>query len=981
VARWVASGPSDAVSNLNDPLQPPYGTGNVVKFHAANAGDNFTYAGEGFPDDTDTQIQFGHREDSSVAFAFTISITTAAGAATSVAVTSDPSGPATFDSGSGTLTVPIGPGGDTYRTSLLDLAELVSTLAGDSLHAITGFKVTLSSTGDMYFDNLTAGNIQPQDSLCFSYDVYNGQVDQAYIRTGAMAWVCFAYAVYMAMSLDYSPALYLGRMLNFLLTLQSSAADLTGGLLYLGYGKYQDPGYQFIPGLQNAASTEHNVDAYFAFKRAANILPTAAVQLVKAGAITSDEAVSMNSTAATVSAAADTISTALLTNLYIAPDADPGHFAEGASVAGLDTAQALDASGTWSALFCHAIGDDTKAAECLKFVYQKFYLEGRQILTSSVASSYNQAYQQTRSFDGFKTYNDSAGGYSGSPPSVWQEGTWGMITALLRTSSVPEVSSYFAAVEGSLEGFLTKLVSGQREVRSTTGDGSLINYSLAARGLPYEFVVWPSFTATAWFWITAMNPGILLATDTDPQSLPYLFIPAGQGQRVNELEGQTSIGNFEIESIDPAGVLRGLAAQQNLIGKVARFKMGFPGQPLGDFTPLHTVQIVSSGFTSEGRITFTCADVQRFMLSALLWMSGGPSSWTPDQPVPAPPRGRSFAANAFPTSDRNPRWVQGHPLDIYLVALQNELGVGQDPSLPVSAWTIYRPGDDATLINPNPYLDVPGILALRDGPFSGDWFEFKITRPTGGKQWLEDQILKVLGLYTVVRADGRLALKSMKSPASLHPVMALNEKNIIGIPEISRLPVVNVLTVRMSTDDTDRETAARQYRDEITFVQASSVAQYKQQYQQQVESDGLRPASGGILRAFLLADRVFRRHAFGTPQYRLKAFLSTTALELGDFVWLNHPLVPDFATGGIGLTNVICEIVDRQPNYGKASMEFSLLDTRFINLTAPQQVAPLSANVPPYAQASAAQRSTYLFVSSGSAGGLNSDGTPGSTIF
>ena len=34
---------------------------------------------------------------------------------------------------------------------------------------------------------------------------------------------------------------------------------------------------------------------------------------------------------------------------------------------------------------------------------------------------------------------------------------------------------------------------------------------------------------------------------------------------------------------------------------------------------------------------------------------------------------------------------------------------------------MFRPGDDTTLINPNSYVDVQGILALRDTAFSGDW--------------------------------------------------------------------------------------------------------------------------------------------------------------------------------------------------------------------------------------------------------------------
>ena len=38
-ARWSAMPPvAGTITNLNDPLEPPYGTGNVLKFHAATAG-------------------------------------------------------------------------------------------------------------------------------------------------------------------------------------------------------------------------------------------------------------------------------------------------------------------------------------------------------------------------------------------------------------------------------------------------------------------------------------------------------------------------------------------------------------------------------------------------------------------------------------------------------------------------------------------------------------------------------------------------------------------------------------------------------------------------------------------------------------------------------------------------------------------------------------------------------------------------------
>ena len=79
-------------------------------------------------------------------------------------------------------------------------------------------------------------------------------------------------------------------MINFLLTLQSTAADLTNGLFYVGYGSYRNPGYQFIPGLVPTVSTEHQIDLWFAFQRAANALPVAATNLAKTGQITSAQA-------------------------------------------------------------------------------------------------------------------------------------------------------------------------------------------------------------------------------------------------------------------------------------------------------------------------------------------------------------------------------------------------------------------------------------------------------------------------------------------------------------------------------------------------------------------------------------------------------------------------------------------------------------------------------------------------------------------
>ncbi|MGH9431175.1 MAG: hypothetical protein ACRD3T_06505 [Terriglobia bacterium] len=1005
-ARWTKSNPADSVTDINDPTEPPYGTGLVVDFHATAANDSFTYSGAGFPDATDGQIEFEHKESVTLGFVFNVSVTTKSGSVTDVEVTAAPAGPATYNSSTKIITVPIGPGANTYRTNLINLQTQIAALANDTLTAIIGFKVTLSSAGDLHFDNFSVGGLQPANSLAFSYDTYYGQIDQAYIRAGAMAWVCYAYCVYMAMAQDWAPALYLQRVINFLVTLQSAANDLTNGLFYLGYGHYEDPGYQFMPGLIATVSTEHQADLYFAFMRAADVLPTAATQLLKTGQITSTQAQSLAATATQVAGLASQIWTKVLANLYIQPNGTaPGRFAQGATGNSLDASDALDASGTWAALLADANGRDDIAAGCLEFVYQNFFLSNQQIVESNQSASWNEAYQQPAPFSGFMPYQNSSGGYSGVPQSVWQEGTWSMILALLRLYNVAAVQSYFQNIAGNIDNVLNTLITSQYTVRNATGDGSLLGYSLAARGLPWEFEVWPMLSPTCWFWTTAVNPALLLSTATNPQTLPYLVIPQGASQTVDETEGMATVGKMTLTSIDPGGLLKSLVAQQSLLGQVAQFSMGFAGQSLGDFVPLHTLQITSTGWTSQGQITIDGDDVQRFIKGSYLWLNGGPAPWVPGDSTPSQPAGPQWLPNAFTASNTNPRYLQGNPIDLLLAALQNELGVGQDPALPRSqtpayasdfasnlslaspvqgtgGWQIYVPGDDSTLLNPNPFLDVPGMMGLRDSQFSGDWFEFKVTQKTEALQWIQDQILKILGLYFIVRSNGQLSLKSMKTAQGVSsPVMALNAGNIAGIPSVQRGSIINVVNIRMDVDDAEDQTAAMSYNNDVVFEQQDSINTYRQLYVQQIEAKGLRVGYGGMLRASLLADRLFRRHAYGTPEYTVSAWLSTVPLELGDYVWLTHPLVPDLLSGEMGVNSVICEVSGRRPNYARGQMQFTLVDTRFMNLTRPYQIAPAADNVPPWTGATPTQKSEFMFISFAVQGGEYSDSTPGNTIF
>ena len=906
--RWSMLGGTIANVPANDmmPEEPPYGTGQVLKFSSGTSSATFAFTGGGLPDHTDSVISLEHWEPPNGGFSMIdVGVTTASGKVTDIQVTPNAPGPSTYNASTGQIQVPIGIGTGAWRVTELNINELVTSLASDTLSGINSFRVTLPSSTWIYFDNLEVGGLQPANSLTFSYDTYYGQVDQAYIRTGAMAWVCYAYAVYMGLSLDYAPAPQLQAMISFLLTLQSTAGDLTNGFFYLGYGAYQDPGYQYVPGLQATVSTEHQVDMYFALVRSANVLPAAAANLLATGNLTQAQATAMGVFASTLSGLANTLGTKTLSTLYVAPTGKvPGHFAQGVTGNAIDSSEALDASGYLTAILAHTLGRDDIALQCIEFLYQNFLLTNQTIQLSNASANWNEAYRQSTAFQGFKNYNDSAGGYSGSPPSVWQEGTWSVILALLGLYNINGLAAYFQGLGTSIDNVSSGLISSQQTIRGTTGDGSLLGYSLAARDLPWEFEVWPAYAAASFMWLVSLYPDLLFGAETLPLTLlDSMQIPQGSSQTPNELEGSSSIGTMTVKCVDPTGSLKQLAAQDTLIGRTTQLQQGFPGFPVSEFATLHTLQITQVGWDSNGMVTITCQDVQRFIQGQQAFWSGGPLEWSPGQTAQQPV-GPSASVNGFPVSQNNPRYLQGNPIDLLLAVLQNELGVGQDPSLlgsnyilnqlqpiyseqqnydplpPPSGWVLFDPGNDSTLINPNSYIDVAQFLELRDSQFSGDWFEFQITRPVDGKQFIEEQILKPLGCYLIVGWDGRLRIKPMKPQPYQSPVFNFSVHNVTGIPQTERQSIVNLLTAKLDVSNTGGTTAARLYNGQVTYEQETSLGRYRQVYQQNVESTGVRVSYGGMCRTRILADRVFRRHAFAPPAYRIKAHLASLLVDL-----------------------------------------------------------------------------------------------------
>jgi hypothetical protein len=432
---------------------------------------------------------------------------------------------------------------------------------------------------------------------------------------------------------------------------------------------------------------------------------------------------------------------------------------------------------------------------------------------------------------------------------------------------------------------------------------------------------------------------------------------------------------------DSANSLAGVMGQEQLHGKKARLRLGYAGINPPQFPVFDTFEVdrveVNEDLTGW---KLQLVDAKRTTKS------------------------RIFVG----ATKKEPVILEGNPMDILLAVYQNELGVGQMPNVSSDAWLLcdgagptylqqlalqrgmtYFP---SALINPNRYLDVPTILRYRDGLFAGYHMEFTITEPQDAKGWVEKEIYKALGGYPMVNAQGQISPRFWLAPPlhGLSPVYTFTDHNVIRLPVCERAPIVNQLIYRMDYPSADGPSGAQsaqagggKFQTTLLILDDESIATYGLQGQQIIESKGLRAIRQGVTHARLLATKLFRRYGSIVPLWTVEAFHQALVVEVGDLVALTHskvldPVVPQ--SGMRGISNVLCEVLEKQPDYSGGTVTFKLLDARYLAGLTPYAIVA-SGSVPAWPQASPEQRATYMFCANDSSALMNDGATVGNPIY
>ncbi len=342
--------------------------------------------------------------------------------------------------------------------------------------------------------------MQNDGSLWFAYNTANswpneGDHEGAIIRTGAIAWVGYAYTFYLEtrlqedesfLSTDILAQEYLKhaeKLAEYVIRRQiRSGSDMRCGLITGGWGLYdvkiktdekapdrQIPVEEFHKTEVKWVSMEHNIDIYF-FLRDLGILTGKkaygdAAEMVKQG----------------------------LMRLW---DEESSQFIRGVKGNQIaDSALPLDGA-SWGALFLNSIGENLKAQKSLNTIEKNFFCEIGDL--RGFKPYYSGSIYEDEKVNAFYFHNNPEKQW-GELDIVWGEGTLGVAAAYIKAGRKMKALEI-------IESIMPMQTNG--------------GFRYASSAVPYQFNNYPSIASTAWFVVAiemlkSTPSGVLFWTKTD----------------------------------------------------------------------------------------------------------------------------------------------------------------------------------------------------------------------------------------------------------------------------------------------------------------------------------------------------------------------------------------------------------------------------------------------------------------------------------
>jgi len=376
----------------------------------------------------------------------------------------------------------------------------------------------------------------------------------------------------------------------------------------------------------------------------------------------------------------------------------------------------------------------------------------------------------------------------------------------------------------------------------------------------------------------------------------------GLTQKVTPEEGKATIGDITATLLDREDEITALLATDTYYfhRKKTTIKAGYMGMTEADMLTILTGWVTDIEMTSDlAAYQFTITDPQKWLQRKI-----------------------------FRGAEDTTVTIQGNPINIVL-AILTSTGDGTNGDYDYYSSSVGLGIDEA-------YINVASIEAIRDDWYPGDsnYMKFSITKREKAKDWLQNEIFKVLNIYPIVDGDGRFNLKPVKPPiASRDTVQSLDEDVIVGLPsyDMNLSSMINEVEVHYDHDGDD-------YGTQVFYVDSTSVNNRGPGKKPlEIKSKGLHtshsPASIAGRATDICAKRkakIFGRWSNPPPiKINAKAFFSRWLSDPGDQIPITHESLPDLETGTRGITARRMEIINRPIDWIRGQVTFDLLDTGF----------------------------------------------------
>ena len=400
---------------------------------------------------------------------------------------------------------------------------------------------------------------------------------------------------------------------------------------------------------------------------------------------------------------------------------------------------------------------------------------------------------------------------------------------------------------------------------------------------------------------------------------PWIIEIAPVRQSADELGSTSTLNDLVVTVLDKNQAITGdfpFVFQ----GRDCTLKTGFVGLAQADYTLMHSyvVDRVES-VKNNTAWKFTCKPQIR-LVKKTIFKTGD---------------------NGSPTGSDDPKTFSGNPMDLLnTTILQGEVGLAA--------------GD----------IDVATINSYRDLVFPGIRFNFSLEKAPEAKAFIEKELLAPLGLYALTLADGKFSIRGfLPLPGSIVSQFSFSQDNVETLPTPAESELINVVVHRFDHNG-DKFAVGN------VEIEAASETKFNQQGSHIIESLGMKSALQGFGLARLVAQGIFNR--FADKNLTMKSLTAhwneAALLEIGDFVKLSHPFVPNRVTGALGITDQFFVVTKVSRVYMKGQVKISLDDAEQVQLGGgidPAGLGPFkiaAATVPEWTLASQPQKDQYMFV-------------------